>query len=726
MEIKTRIRELLRAADEIVDYDTAGEKAFYVLKELAAGHEDRVSCRELGRYLPLAEIRKGQLINLTGESIYLKVTGDYFPDLIEENGIYLISEKMADDLRARIALRNSLHNLVILAAEGGKRPEIYYLLIPEEVDCIVRESARYDKQGALIFLELDETRAGAPAIFKVKGFPHLISRVKVDRNGAAGVECVRIENYFDYEGERDRLYQERQSGRRLEEVTESYETAAGATGNINDIYSLQRLLNRGELRDEIRQGLQSVFAAYPGRRVPVELPADGFLALFWTWESGWVRLSGEIGDYFEGNGFRLTRLEAVRPFIAGLPPDLAGLAQRVCVETILYLVCVESRLLDKYPAVTGQGRFRLYMQETGCQRLNPPLVYDRKGGLQLQAEAALDFRRVSLCGADLREVDFGGKSFAGLTIEGSDLRRTRLQGCTLSGTVFINCNLTGTDFRGSNLRGARFDGCGLDRTNFEGADLQEAVFRGSGLRQCRFIRSNLTAVQFAGQWLEACIFQKSKLGSAVFEIDEVQQDNVFRLCDLKKARFQGKTAETTLVNWEFRNCDLTEAQFEVTAVMDSVFLKSKLNATDFSGCERISGCDLRYCSCFKLNLEGVWVEGCDLRYLNLSQLKEKAGAYFYDNYLLGANLSGHDFSGPGYFSNMLREADLSDANLEGLDLRGSDLQGAALNGARLREAVFHSRQLEDIRLSTRQRGEIRISAEDDASNEEEDHFEQVT
>lgn len=726
MEIRTQIRELLRAADEIVDYDTAGEKAFYVLKELAAGHEDRVSCRELGRYLPLSEIRKHQLTNLTGETIYLNVTGDYFPDLIEENGIYLISEKMADYLQARSALRNILYNLVILAVEGGKRTEIYYLLIPEEVDCVVRESARYDKQGALVFLELDETRAGTSTIFKVKDFPHLLSTVKADRIGLAGVECVRIENYFDDEGERDRLYRERQSGRRLQEVTDVYETAADATGNINYTYSLQRLLDRRDLRDEIRQGLQSLFAAYPGRSLPAELPTDDFLVLFWTWESGWVRLTGEIGDYFEGNGFRLTRLEPVRPFIAGLPPELTGLAQRVCVETILYLVCAESRLLDKYPAITGQGRFRLYMQETGCQRLNPPLVYDRKGGLQLQAEAALDFRRMSLCGVDLREVDFGGKSLAGLTIEGSDLRRARLQGCILTGTTFINCNLSGTDFGRSNLRGAKFSGCYLDRADFDGADLQGAQFSGGSLRHCRFIRSDLTAVQLACQSLEACVFQKSKSGGLVVEIDEVLQDNVFRLCDLKKARFQGKTAETALVNWEFRNCDLTEAQFEVTAIMDSVFLKSKLNATDFSGCERISGCDFRWSACFKLNLAGVWVEGCDLRYLNLSQLKEKAGAYFYDNYLLGANLSGYDFGGDGRLVNMLREADLSYANLEGIDLCGSDLQGADLSGARLRGALLHSRKLEDIRLTTRQRGEIRIIAEDDAHKEEEDHFEQVT
>lgn len=216
MDIELGINEFLRAGDEcLTDFDTAGEKAFYVLREMAAGHENRVSGREILKALPVDEIRKGELNNLTKDSIYLNVQGECFPDLIEENGIYLASEKLVDSLQEKIPLRNIPYKMLILAAEDGKRLESYYLLAPAEVDCVIKESARYNKQGILDFFEIDKSRTGVSPVFKVKDFPHLIITAKVNRIEFSGLECVRMENFFHYEEECDRLYRERASGKRL-------------------------------------------------------------------------------------------------------------------------------------------------------------------------------------------------------------------------------------------------------------------------------------------------------------------------------------------------------------------------------------------------------------------------------------------------------------------------------------------------------------------------------
>jgi hypothetical protein len=58
MDIELGINEFLRAGDEcLTNLDTAGEKAFYVLREMAAGHEDRVAGREILKTLPTDAIR---------------------------------------------------------------------------------------------------------------------------------------------------------------------------------------------------------------------------------------------------------------------------------------------------------------------------------------------------------------------------------------------------------------------------------------------------------------------------------------------------------------------------------------------------------------------------------------------------------------------------------------------------------------------------------------------
>ncbi|HBF35910.1 MAG TPA: hypothetical protein DDW50_01140 [Firmicutes bacterium] len=717
MDIHYEMKEFLQTADETTDFDIAAEKTFYVLKELAAGHEDRVDGREILKALPVDAIRRGELNALTKESIYVNVRGEYFPDLIEENGIYLASEKLVDYLKTKIALRDIQYNMVILGSEDGKRPEMYYLLIPDELDCAVKDSARYNKQGALEFMEIDEAGTSVLPLFKVKGFPHLIITTKVNRIAFTGVECVRIENYFHYETERDRLYRERMSGKRLQERIDAYERMADATDDTNYKFTLRRLLNRESLRIEIRKGLESIFVALQGQTSTMEalpdgLPSDRLMVLFWSRENGWFQLMTDGDGYFDGNSFMIDSLEPVQSYITQLPENLAKAAGEVYGETILQLACTESQCLDKHPELLNGKSFRLYMQEESSQSMNPPLIYDYKGPLQCQGEMAVDLYGKSFGGADLQEFDFSGKPLSGLKIEGSDLRRAKFVNCVLNGVEFINCDLSGADFTKSSLWKAKFNGCLLERTIFDGADLQQAEFGDSFLMNCSFIQSNLTAAHFSGHILTDCLFHKADMGDARFEIADALLDNAFRLCNLQKAKFTGKAEETEITGCEFRNCDLTEAHFEVSRIVDSIFLKSKLNMADFSGCESISDCDFRWSSFFRASIEGVWLESCDFSLGNLSQLKKMSEAIFCDNNFFKANLSGYDFGTTGSrCPNMLMEANLSYARLDGVDLSGCEVIRADFSGAYLKDTVFLSRQLEDIKLTLPQRGEIRVIRE---------------
>ena len=186
------LEEALRSADELVDYDTSSNKCFYVLREQPERTGDRVRLTELGKVLPLRDIRANQLQNINKEAYFIEAEGDFFPDFIEEYGIYLVSLPFLEYLQSRLNLGNIEYNRIAINVNQDNRSEEYALLIPEVIDAALEGSARYDKNNILEFLEIDEERVGQLEIFKLKDFPHLIVTAKLNRLAFAGYECLRL------------------------------------------------------------------------------------------------------------------------------------------------------------------------------------------------------------------------------------------------------------------------------------------------------------------------------------------------------------------------------------------------------------------------------------------------------------------------------------------------------------------------------------------------------
>jgi uncharacterized protein YjbI with pentapeptide repeats len=708
------VEEALRSADELVDYDTSNTKRFYVLREMPERPGNRVRLTELGKVLPLREIRNNQISNLNKDTYFIEVEGSFFPDFIEEYGIYLVSLPFLEYLQSRLNLGNIEYGRVVINATQANRSEEYALIVPEVIDPVLEGTARYDKNNILEFLEIDEEKVGRLEIFRIKDFPHLIVTAKLNRLAFTGYECVRLENFFSYEAERDRTYRERLQGIKLAAVTKTYERLADATGDINYRFSLRRLLDQYYIEREIRQGLQKLCDSQPGFPLAVEKLSDRFLLLLWSWENQTIEVAPEQAEYFDHPSFTLPTLGPVVQFIDRLPQALVEPAKAVCWETILKLMIIEAKIFTAYQDIHGGQRFRIYLHQETSPSLNPALVYDYKSPFQTRMEAANAYQAQDLLNQDLREIDFSGKNLTGKRIENCDLRRAKFTDSILTEVEFVNSDLTGADFSQSRLGQAKFICCNLERSRFCQSDLQKVRLVNCNLWHTGFIKSDLAGGVFEKLNLEQVLFYQSKLGGAIFDLQEIARDTSFALCDLKNSVFNGSEDETTIFNCDFRNADLSGARFTVAEIHNSNFTKAKLTQTDMSGCSRIAGSNFRYCSCVELNLIGVTVEECYFSWVDLSWMKPKAGVEFMDCDFTHANLSGFDFGVGGYQgSNILLSTNLSNCWMEKSDFSASKLLMTNFNGAKIMDSKFTQEQLECLELTAMQLREVKIIVGED-------------
>jgi uncharacterized protein YjbI with pentapeptide repeats/ABC-type Na+ efflux pump permease subunit len=97
----------------------------------------------------------------------------------------------------------------------------------------------------------------------------------------------------------------------------------------------------------------------------------------------------------------------------------------------------------------------------------------------------IDYRAVSLKGADLR-----GAELADANLEDSDLSGADLSNANLQGAEMGECNLTGTNLSGANLAEAALDNTQMRDTNLSGADLTGAnLTNANGLKAAQLLKA---------------------------------------------------------------------------------------------------------------------------------------------------------------------------------------------------------------------------------------------
>lgn len=702
--------ELMKGLDEPRDYQTKIRKEFYVLRERPEGQEEWIRIKDLKKALMAGAEQKRSLTALV--PLPIPVEGSYFPDYLEEKGHYFVSLRLWEYLRKKLVLNKGVFTRrVQFVTEGRKRAEEYCLLNPEEVDCVLLETARRNRSGVYEYLEIEDEKTGDLQIMKVKGFPHLVVTEKLNRVDFAGFECCRAENYFAYEDERDRNYRERLNGKRLEESQREVESRAGGR-NFSFKAQIKRILDKEQLGQEIREGMRSVFDSYRGRPFKGEKLSDRIITFYFRVDKERIELVTNYQIDFGVTAFSLPSLGSVMDLCAKQEGVLQTAVRQMIVETVLHLISKECRLFDDYENIHGNERFRLYLGIEKQKTVNLPMVYDYKSHFQREVEKANDLSCYDLSNLDLREFDFSGKDLSQIKFAGCNLRRAKFHGACLTLARFTGCELKAVDFRQSLLRSARFEDCSLEWARFEEADLRGAVLAGDNFRHTVFINSDLTKARLvsAGD-LFLAYFYRSNLQETVFQVPQRFYDNVFRICDLRNALFCGgeELKSAIMFHCDFSNSDLSKTKFQVEQIKETSFTKAKLYQASFAPGARIQESIFRWAACQDLELTGVILAENDFSYVDLSRLRTKKGSLFMRNKFYYAKLSGYDFRERGYNSpNDLAHADLSDCRLEGADLTTSNLMDVNLKNAKLKGAALRSTQIKAVKLSVLQQRMIRV------------------
>lgn len=714
---KEELLDFINCMDEIDDYKTKIRKDFYILKEREEGKAHRVIFKDLNKVLPVNDIKNGNLNNVDRDSAIIQVEGDFYPEIIEENGLYFLSTPLYQYIKNKIDFRVKAEIVVGLASEKGRRMEEYHLIIPYELDCIIEGTEKYSKAGELVYFEIDDPKTGEMDIFKVKGFPHLIITQKVNRLEYGGIHCSRIENYFDYEGERDKVYQKRVSGEKLEAAYEEYEKIAKSVNKENTLQRIKSICNKEVIRRDIKEGLKSIFESYIGKEELSENFAERILVFFYSWKNSKIYLAKTYEKEYEKTEINLGFIRELKEYSESLPEELKEAGEKIGFETLLHCFAAEGNIFDKYDKIHNEQRFRIYLHNEYFKSMNAPMVYDYKSDFQKETEGREELTGHIFKNIDLREFDFSGKDMRAVKIEGCNLRRAKFKESILEEVEFINCDLTGADFSKSRLKNAKFIDCKFDRVNFDYAKMSFIEIKGSDLCHSSFIKSDLTNAKVVNKSLSKAYFYKSKLVDAIFEIPGKIFNNVFYLSDLKRVKFLGDKNDylSCFLKCDFRKCDLSGSEFIVESINESKFIKANLDGATFY-VDTIMECDFKWASCFMINLEHVNIRYCNFNWVDLSNMKVMKNISFVNNDLSYTDLSTFDFQGKLFGKNKLIYTKLKNCNLKKMKMKRNELMFPDLEGADLEGAVFRGDQLEYVKLSQKQAGEIEVLKEEGDNN----------
>jgi uncharacterized protein YjbI with pentapeptide repeats len=708
-EVVAPDNEALLENDAAVDRCPPGVKTYFILRESEANAERVQLLQKIE--MPVKEQGASEVMP---KLRYIEVEGAYFPDLLVEDGWYLVSAPLFDYLEYKFDSVPAAPYRIALVGEAGKRIEEYALLLPEEWDCVVAASAVYNDQQVLEYFELDPAKVGVAEIFKVKDFPHLLVAAKLNRIEFAGVQCTRIDQYFDYSGRQARLQEEQLNAEQPEQLLQRMEAAV--TGRDNAcVREFKTVLNGSTLQWDFNRGLRAILESFRRRpRTDLEFGSDR-IELQWSWERATCELNRDR-EFFGVTGFEMKYLAELKEVWRQLPEAMRPDGRKLCFHKVEAAAGKAAAMSRRFDRIHGNHRFGFYLREAAEPAQEPFLIYEYQGQPLAERGPANESGGGGFDNRDWREANFSGRNLAGLKIRGSNFYRVKFHGSQLPGVEFQDCDLSGAEFNNADLSGAKFDGCNLDRAVFDQTKLKEATITGCGLEHTGFVKSNLTGVKLTADGLFGTFFYRSRLIKAVFSVPGAITGCVFRLCDLRQAEFIGdkRVFDNNLEDCDFRNSDLSDCRIVTRGVARCKLVKVKLVCADFSQCKVIKDCDWRWSDCKGMNLDGVWVSGSNFTFVDFSQLQPKSGAVFYGNDFSYTNFTGYNFGVETVLiGDRLINTNLTDCNLPAAWLNDAMLQYPELHGANLQGAHLTAEQLKWVNLSDKQLRSIKLYQDDE-------------
>ena len=310
-----------------------------------------------------------------------------------------------------------------------------------------------------------------------------------------------------------------------------------------------------------------------------------------------------------------------------------------------------------------------------------------------------DLTETILIGADLSRanlsgVDLSGKDLTGTILIGVDLSRANLSGVDLSGkdltgTIFEDTNLSGIDLSGKDLSGVNLTGINLNEIDLVGKDLTGTI---------------LIGVDLSGKDLTGTILKGADLTNANLSgIDLSGKDltgTILIGADLSRANLSG----VDLSGKDLSGTKLTESDLSDTVLTSSILSYADLSYLDLTE-TKLVGVNLEHANLSNANLSGIDMSRSSLKDTNLSNADlshtNLSSSLLSRVYLTNADIRYADFTGSvllevdftvikdkNWDGVIIKEAELSYSNLEGMDFTGKDLTLSILQHAKLKGTDF--------------------------------------
>ncbi len=143
---------------------------YYILDSVTS-IEDFVSIADSLHILNDGACRRGEFQFLSHDPISIEVdesSGDVFQDLIYESGVLLITNRMKSFFD-KLEIDYLYYKKVFLTKKDLGIEEIYWLALPERIDCLDRKLSAINKRNEAKDIVINENMTGRYEIFRLLG-----------------------------------------------------------------------------------------------------------------------------------------------------------------------------------------------------------------------------------------------------------------------------------------------------------------------------------------------------------------------------------------------------------------------------------------------------------------------------------------------------------------------------------------------------------------------------
>ncbi|MEO0839810.1 MAG: pentapeptide repeat-containing protein [Cyanobacteria bacterium J06643_5] len=327
---------------------------------------------------------------------------------------------------------------------------------------------------------------------------------------------------------------------------------------------------------------------------------------------------------------------------------------------------------------------------------------------------------ITITDAHLKGIKLQKANLVEANFKGTNLSHANLSKANLSDTNLSDANLSYADLSKANLSYADLRNADLYYADLRNAELQKADLRGANLRCAKL--KNAKHIKIAR--IKGCLYNRRTefptdfLSEKKHQMYQISPEVDLRKLDLRGFNlYEANLIGANLSKANLRKADLSNADLKNVVLSESDLREANLKGADLTNV-RFDGSlyDIKTQFPDKFEPEEYHMYFiCESANLQNADLRE---AQFNGVNLKDASFKGADLTNAQFKDTLLNNADLNNANLNGADLTNADLSNANLSGANLNGCLYNEKTKFPLHFNPHHHLMYLICAKTDLSNQD--------